>query len=219
MKIALLASIFLVFAVGCKKGPMAVVKDPGPAQLSAGAVLAESSDKTVSIAIPSGWKRGSESSFSMPSMSDLGSGMGSEQSTPSTEESANEAEEAAELEKRGILVWANDSSKPIPGEERTHFSVKKIDESMSLDEAAEAAKGNLINEGAIQKVELPIGPAARLEAKNTKKDGGELFTILYVVVNGNQVYNIRFTTQNGPTAVQSIEQEVINSLRIKPATP
>lgn len=88
---------------------------------------------------------------------------------------------------------------------------------MSLEDAAKEAKDDLLNEGAIQYVELPIGKAARLEAKNTKIDGGELFQVVYLVVNGEEVYNIRFTTQNSPSGVQQIEKEVMNSLRIKPA--
>ncbi|MBC8064423.1 MAG: hypothetical protein H7Y17_06315, partial [Chlorobia bacterium] len=79
------------------------------------------------------------------------------------------------------------------------------------------AKQDILNEGPIQYVELPIGKVARMEAKTTKIDGGELFQIVYVVVNGEHIYNIRFTTQNAPTSVQQIEKEVMDSLRIKPA--
>lgn len=223
MKKAVIASLVFVFALGCKKGPVVVVKDPGPAQLPAGTQLAESSDKAVSIAIASGWKQGGPDSFTAPSLGDMMGSMGGDmqsmtQGSPSAGESAMDAETAADLEKKGILIWVNDSTKPIPGEERTHYRIKRTDNGpMSLEDAAAEAKEGLINEGPIQYVELPIGKAARLEAKNTKIDGGELFQVVYVVVNGEHVYNIRFTTQNGAGVIQGVEKDVINSLRIKPA--
>jgi hypothetical protein len=146
----------------------------------------------------------------------MGEGMGS--GAPPPEETAMDAEEAAALEKKGILIWVNGSSRPIPGEERTHYRIKmKKDGPMSLEDAAADAKQDMYNEGEIQYVDLPIGKAARLEGLTKKIDGGELFVVMYVVVNGEDVYNIKFATQEQPGTVQGIEKDVINSLRIKPA--
>jgi hypothetical protein len=36
-------------------------------------------------------------------------------------------------------------------------------------------------------------------------------------VNGEHIYNVKFSTQNAPSQVQQIEREVMESLRIKPA--
>lgn len=219
MNKVLLASLLVVFAVGCKKGPVIVVKDPGPAQVTQGTQIAESSDKSVSIMVAPGWKRGSPNSSSMPSLGGLegmGEGMGS--APPSNEETAINAEEAADLEKKGILIWINGSSRPIPGEQRTYYRVKvKKDGPMSLEDAATAAKDDMMNESAPQFIDLPIGKVARLEGLTKKIDGGELYEVIYVVVNGEDVYSVKFGTQEQPTIIQGIEKDVMNSLRIKPA--
>jgi hypothetical protein len=40
---------------------------------------------------------------------------------------------------------------------------------------------------------------------------------VYVIVNGEHIYDVRFTTQNDPSSVKNVEKQVIDSLRIKPA--
>jgi len=215
--------------VGCKGGPKSVVKYPGPAAIPDGATLAESSDRTVSIMVPPGWNRGGPSSNPLGSLRDMGTDSSTSELPSGTRDLANsmasqdqaaEAEEAAELEKKGILVWVNDSTKPIVGEERTHYSVKLVkDAGASLEQAAQDAKADLIDEGAPTYVELPIGKAARFQTKNIKVDGGELNQILYIIVNGVDIYKVRFATQNGEQAINLIEKPVIDSIRIKPATP
>jgi hypothetical protein len=224
MKQALVVFSLVLCLAGCK-GPGPIVKDPGPATIPPGATLAESSDKTVSIMVASGWKRGCKNSMSAPSLGDLAGQLGENSQLQDlahgaqNEENAIDATEAAEMEKDGILIWVNDSSRWIPGEERTSYRVKRQQAGHStLEEAAEDAKQNLLNEGPIQYVELPIGRAARMEANTVKIDGGQLFQIEYVVVNGCDTYSIRFTTQNDPSSVKSVEKAVIESLRIKPAT-
>lgn len=229
MKKIFAASLLLVFALGCKKGPVVVVKDAGPYQAPQGTTIAESSDRLVSIAIPSGWRRGGPNSMVAPTLAEgmgamggIGEGSGELNSVGQgslfQEDTAAEAQIAADLEKKGILIWVNNSSRPIPGEERTSFRIRRTDGGpMSLEEAAKAAKDNLLNASAIQYVELPIGKVARLEAKTTKIDGGERFEIVYIAVNGEHIYNLKFTTQESPTSVQGIEKEVVDSWRIKPA--
>jgi len=224
MKRALLfLPILILVSVGCGKSAPPV-KEASPAQLAPGATLANSSDKSVSVMVPSGWKRGSKHSLVGSGLGDMmgqmGEGGGELQDLAQgiqNEEDALDAEEAAELEKEGILIWVNDSSRPIPGEERTHYRIKRSQAGHgSVEDAAEDAKQDLLNEGPIQYVELPIGKAARMEASTTKIDGGQLFQIVYVIVNGKDTYNIRFTTQNDPSSVKNVEKSVIESLRIKP---
>lgn len=216
-----------IVAVGCNKGPVVVVTDPGPYQAPQGAVVAKSSDGAVSIMVPNGWRRGGPGSMVMPSLGEVMGGMGSESmggdmqslaNQMQQDETAAEAQAAAELEKKGILIWVNNSSRPIPGEERTSYRIKRTDDGpKSLEDAATAAKDGIINEGPVQYVDLPIGKVARFEAKTTKIDGGELFQIVYVIVNGEHIYNVRFVTQEAPTVVQQIEKDVMESLRITPA--
>ena len=223
MKPFLILPLLIVVFSGCKHGPLVVTKDPGPAQLPQGATLAESSDRTASLVVPNGWRRGGPDSLSAPSLGDMmgsmgGSGSSDLQNGIASSEQAGDAQMAADLEKKGVLIWINDSSKPIPGEERTHFSVKLLKgERKTLEEAVEDAKGDLINEAPPTYVELPIGKVGRLQAKNTKIDGGELNQVLYLIVNGSDVYKIRFATQNGDTVIPQVEDQVMQSLRIKPA--
>lgn len=223
-----IVSLLMIFALGCKKGASVAVKDPGPYQAQAGEQIAESGDKNVSILVPGGWKRGGPMS-STTSMSEtlgglgegttgeLGENMQNMAQGMAKDEAAMDATEASELEAKGILIWVNDGSRPIPGETRTHYSVKKTSGASSLEDAATAARDDITGESAPQMVEIPIGKAARFESKVTNRDGGEVFTIMYVVVNGEDAYQIKFVTQNMPSAVQSIEKQVIDSLRITPA--
>lgn len=222
------ALFLLVAAMGCKKGPVVVVADPGPYQAPQGATIAKSSDGLVSVLVPSDWKRGGPGSMVMPSFGEMVGGMGSESmggngmenlaQQMQQDEAAADAQTAAELEKKGILIWVNNSSRPIPGEERTSYRIKRTDDGpKSLEDAATAAKDGIMGEGPIQYVDLPIGKVARMEAKVTKVDGGELYQIVYVIVNGDHIYNVRFTTQEAPTTIQQIEKEVMESLRITPA--
>jgi hypothetical protein len=220
MKRFLILPFLIILFSGCKHGPVVVTKDPGPAQLPQGAILAESSDRTVSVVVPNGWRRGGPDSMSAPSLGDMMGSMGGSGGGIGSSDQAGEAQTAADLEKKGVLIWINDSSKPIPGEERTHFSIKLLKgEGKSLEEAVEDAKGDLINEAPPTYVELPIGRVGRLQAKNTKIDGGELNQVLYLIVNGNDVYKVRFATQNGDTVIPQVEDQVMQSLRIKPAKP
>ena len=224
MKRILFVGVLLAFVFGCKGGPVVSVKDPGPAQIPEGSQLAESSDKTCSLMVAQGWKRGGPySSVPGSGLPDLGS-LGSENpdmaaiaQNAAQEEAAYDAEEAADLEKKGILIWVNDSSRPIPGEARTNYRLRRKDDGpMSLEDALEDAKMDILNEQ-VSYVDLPIGKAARMEAMTTKIDGGQLFQIVYVIVNGEHIYDLRFTTQNDPTSVKNIEKQVVESLRIKPA--
>lgn len=213
-----------VFSVvfGCKKGPVVVTKDPGAAPLQQGWQLAESSDKTVSMGIAPGWRRGGAGSMNM--MEFATSGMGNEGSSEAfnqqieAEQQKNDAEVAAELEKKGIVISCIDGSKPIPGEARTQYTVKreKIGP-MSMEDAAQAVKGNLTNEGDPKFVEIPIGKAAYFHITNTMKDGGVVTKIVYVVCNGEDVYTVSFVTENAASTVDSIAEPVIQTLRIKPA--
>ena len=224
--ILVLAAVFGTM-IACKKGPVVVTKDPGPAQALPGGAIAQSADGEVSIMIYPGWKRGGPYSGNMPSLSDLGAlGGGSTDvnsdltnpSQPVAPSTQVDVETEADLAKKGIAIWVNDSSRPIPGEERTSYRIKvNTDGPKSLEDAAADVKQDLLNEGPVQYVELPIGKAARYEAKTTKIDGGELYQIVYVLVNGDKWYTVKFTTQNAPSTVQNVEKAVIDSLRIKPA--
>lgn len=222
-KIILISTILCVIA-GCKKGPVAVVKDPGPAQLPAGWQLAESSDKTVSMAIAPGWRRGGAGSMNVMDMATSGMGVeGTAQDNGFSqqmekEQQANDAEVAAELEKKGIVISCIDGSRPIPGEARNQYMVKREKKGpMSLEDAAKDEKEHLVNEGEPKYIDLPIGKAAYFHAVEEMKDGGTVTKIAYVICNGEDVYTITFVTEAQASIIEQIAEPVIATLRIKPA--
>ncbi|MBN9501720.1 MAG: hypothetical protein BGO01_15385 [Armatimonadetes bacterium 55-13] len=222
MKKVFALSIISLVVVACSKGPVPTVKSAAPAQLGQGWDLAESSDKTVSLGIAPGWKRGGANSMNM--MEFATSGMGTEGMTQEAlaqleqEQQKNDAEVAAELEKKGIVISCIDSSKPIPGEERTRYTVKREKKGpMTLEAAAEAAKEDLIDEKGPTMVDLPIGKAARFDSKSTLRDGGVVTKVVYILCNGDDVYTVSFITENDANSILQVVDPVIQTLRIKPA--
>jgi len=214
----------LCVALGCKHGPTLVTKDPGPAQMPADWKLAQSSDKTVSLGVASGWRQGAPGSMNVAEMAT--SGMGTEGMSPEgmsqldKMQQESDAQAAADLEKKGIVISCIDSSKPIPGEARTQYRVKREKKGpMSLEDATAAEKGQQIGAGAPTYVELPIGKAGYLHVTDNLKDGGVVTKIIYIVCNGEDVYTISFITENAASTIESIADPVIQTLRIKPATP
>lgn len=221
-RIALISFVSFV-VLACNKGPVPVVKDPGPAQLPQGWTLFESSDKTVSMGIAPGWRKGGAKSSNMTEIAT--SGMGTEGMPQnfvdqmSQTQQADDAQVMADLEKQGIIISCIDSSRPIVGEERTRYNVKREKKGpMKLEDAAEEAKGNLIGEGQPQPVELPIGKAIRYDSTEERKDGGVVSRITYIVCNGEDVYTISFVTESAASVIQQVAEPVIQTLRIKPAS-
>ena len=222
MKKIFLISAILWVAVGCKHGPVLVTKNPGPVQYPAGWQVAESSDKQVSMGIAPGWRRGAPGAMNMI---DIGtSGMGTEDMSSEgvnrleKMQQEEDAKAAAELEKKGIIISCIDSSKPIPGEARTQYKVKREKKGpMSLEDATAAAKEGEYGASAPTYVEMPIGKVGCLHITNNLKDGGVVTKIIYVVCNGEDIYTIYFITENAPSTIESIADPVMQSLRITPA--
>jgi hypothetical protein len=57
----------------------------------------------------------------------------------------------------------------------------------------------------------------RYDSSVDQRDGGVVTRIMYVIVDGADMYEVTFTTESAPHVIQSIAPTVINSLRIKPS--
>lgn len=220
---------------GCKKaGEFHVIAAP-PAQLEGGWNLATSRDKTVSVGVPSGWRAGVDTAMSgMPGMGNLPR-MDAAPGGPSTDIGLNnqiqqmeqnmqadsqkeEQEKLAKLEKEGIIVNVINGSKPIPGEQRTRFYVKRVHDSPgSLDDAAEAERKHYGSKDKPTPVKLPIGPAFRITEDDSLRDGMTMHQISYVIVYDADTYLLRFESEEDISAIQQVAEPVAMSLRIVPA--
>ena len=229
--------IALTLLGGCKKGEESHVTVVAPVTLDPGWSFTESRDHTVSLAVPSGWRAGADTA--MGNLSDLAASVGNAssggqaQADPNmspdmqnlaqkvAQDSQKEEQKALDdLEKKGIIINVLGGSKPIPGEERTRFYVKKThtDGSASLQEAVENERTHYAFKPKPSDIALPIGKAARMSADDSLKDGATLHQISYVIVDGGDSYALRFVTEEDVQAIQSVASAVANSLRIKPST-
>lgn len=135
------------------------------------------------------------------------------------ESAAEEAKEMARLHEKGIIVQVVDTSaKPIIGEQRTRYMVKRIahDYNITLDEASQEERKFLMGAKEPQNITLPIGPAIKYEAEITTIGGDKVNRISYVVADGHNSYILRFISTNNPTAIQQVGDEVAKTWRIKP---
>ena len=222
---------------GCKKGEESHVTVAAPVTLDPGWTFTESRDHAVSLAVPSGWRAGADSA--MGNLSELAASVGNAsaggqpQSDPNVgpdmqnlaqkvaQDSQKEEQSAlANLERKGIIINVVNGSKPIPGEERTRFFVKKThsDGSVSLLEAVENEQTHYAFKPKPTDIALPTGKAAKLSADDSLKDGATLHQISYVIVDGGDAYVLRFVTEEDAQSIQSVAAAVANSLRIKPST-
>lgn len=204
--------------IGCKHGPALHVTQAPDGVPPSGWTKLANADKGISVYAPGGWAIGAGTGMDLPTMSDFGDSGGSGMSAAMDKMAADQAkadEEAAKkLESKGIyLSVMNKSVKPIPGEERTRFTVTRVDKggNASMDDVKDLVKkhgGNPVS------VTLPIGPAFRGSGSETMRDGGVVTRICYGVADGSDVYLLEFITEEQPQAIEMIEKDVAASLRI-----
>jgi hypothetical protein len=134
-------------------------------------------------------------------------------------QSEQQAKEAlAKLREKGIFLHIIDGSKPIPGEERTRYYVKKVDHNgnwslkMACDDEVEYFKGWGADKPKL--VNLPIGPVYKIAADYKTRGGDEVERIGYITVDGPATYLLRFISTNNPQAVLSIADDVAKTWRI-----
>jgi hypothetical protein len=212
-----------------------VKKAPDPV-LSAGWKLVKDDETGVQIGVPSGWQVGMDSPASLTGLANSLGNASPDQTSPDLSsvpqdsalqqlqtqmaaDSAKQEKEALEkLRAKGIILHVIDGSKPTVGEERTKYTVQKLDKghNVSLEEArdeeVEYFKGWGANPAKL--VNLPIGPAYRIDADYKTRGGDEVERVSYVVVDGTNSYFLRFVSTNNPQAVLSVEKDVADSWRI-----
>ncbi|HWD37667.1 MAG TPA: hypothetical protein VG944_02380 [Fimbriimonas sp.] len=208
------------------------VKAAGKPTLPSGWSVADDAQDGITLGVAPGWREGADTGLdpmemaqgvagdaSQPSM-DPDSPAGKLQADIQKQNAADEKEALANLRAKGVVIQIIDSSKPIPGEARTRYYVKKVDHGGNY--ALDAAKNDEIDflggsaESSAKKVELPIGPAYRFEIESKTRGGDELARISFVVVDGSNSYSLRFIATNNSQAIQSIADSVAHTWRITP---
>ena len=228
-----LLAVPLVAIAGCNhhNNPEMHLKSV-PMTLPAGWQQTTSENGKVSLGVAPGWHAGVEKTADIlggMSMGDSGSadptaanpdatkllGKIGEEFAAQEKEQQKAALEA--LKKKGIIIQVLDGSKPTPGEARTRYFVMEshADWFFSLDEAVEIEKPRFFANVKPTKVTLPIGDAMRMEETRTLRDGGVLTVISYLVVNGHDMYSLRFTTESQGTPLKDIADQVSKTLRVK----
>ncbi len=209
----------LIVLAGCKKNPPLAVKDAPIGQIPQGWERLDNLDQGISLYAPPGWKIGAGTSMDLPDLTSMGGDTNQNleqmQAQAEAEQDKADAEAAKALEKKNIFLSVIDKNiKPIPGEERTRFFVKRVDEhgNVTMEDVAEEVKSLA---GTASSVTLPIGPAQRGLSTETRKDGGVVTLICYGIPAEDHIYVLEFITEEAPDTIKSIEQQVAESLRIK----
>ena len=218
-------------SIGCKPGPTEHVKLV-PLTLPTGWVVIEDKGQGISVAIPPSWKAGTGTASDLSSMMNNGvdpstagqvdpnSALGQIQGSMEGSAKLDEAKEAARLAAKGIYLSATDGSRGTIGETRTSLDLKKVahDGSYSMEDAVADEKDSLrgLGAGDPKPIKLPIGNAVKFNAEATTRGGDKVNHIHYVVVDGKNVYVLRFRSTNNPQAIQSVADDVVNTLRIVP---
>ncbi len=224
--------LLAVSLVGCKGGPAISVKKAAPL-LPSGFTKGESDDKVASLGVPPGWRQGVDRMMTMGSaLADVGASAGGDSAQPMPEDlskslddmtkqgeaeaDAKEKESLEKLKAKGIIINCINSSKPTPGEERTHFYLLKQSQggNWTWEDAEKSEVGQYKTKPKATKVTLPIGEALRMQDSWQLIDGMNYTMISYVVPNGPDLYTLRFITEESPETVTSIAQQVAESLRI-----
>jgi len=130
-----------------------------------------------------------------------------------------EKEGLAKLEAKGIVINVINGSKPISGEQRTRFYVKRVHDAAigSLEDAAEAERKHFGAKDKPTAVKLPIGNAYRVSEDDSLRDGMTMHQISYIVVDDADTYLLRFETEEDAQAITAVAEAVANTLRITPA--
>jgi hypothetical protein len=130
----------------------------------------------------------------------------------------DEQAELLKLEEKGVLVNViSMGNKPIIGEARTRYYVlKTAGGATTLEAAADVERTHFAQRPKYETIQLPIGEAIKTSVRDELRDGGIRHQISYVVVDGSDIYSLRFVTQEDPQVINSIAEQVAQTWRIKP---
>lgn len=217
-RLAATASIVAALLSGCGKPANHLTAAPEAALPSAQWQLATNEKHPISVGIAPGWREGQAPIVSM----DLGQDSGqtvdpSMQASIDAAEKQAKAETAAELERQGILLQITDGSRPIPGELPTQYILKHISlpGEMDLENGTKVARLDLDFAPDPEFVDSPMGKAAKFTLNYTSKGGDKVHEIMYVFVDGKEMYELTFTS-TGDNVIKPIADQVMQTLRIKP---
>ncbi len=199
--------------------------------LPQGWVKADSNDKDVSLAVPSGWRQGANTLFGTGNVADILATNDPSAPKLTADEAKNieditkgfdrinkedELKNLDKLAQKGIILHCVSTNQKVIGEELTRFYVKKKSQSSNwtwLD--TDGSEQDCFNSKQIAKdVTLPIGLAHRMQATWQQTDGAMYTQISYLIPNGRDLYVLRFITVESPEVVTTIEKEVADSLRL-----
>jgi hypothetical protein len=220
-RIALCLGVALagVLVTGCKHGPATTLKIV-PFELPPGYTKVENPEQGLAIGAPPGWGIGAVSTMDVGGLAGMDpSSMGGGDFAAKMEK-ANEEQAKADvkaLEAKGIYLSIIDKgARPVVGEERTRCQIYKQDMggNAQLEDATKKIQDDLINEDAPQMIDLPIGKAVKIHAHNVNRDGGNVDKYYYGLVNGQNMYIVRFVTEQASNDLDNISMIAMKSLRI-----
>lgn len=114
------------------------------------------------------------------------------------------------------LVLNDSTYKPIPGEPATGLTVNvsKRGGGADLDGEVKKITDDLINEESM-KLDLAVGPAYEIKHRSKSIGGDDIWRMIYIICDGENVYRIDFTTTTGAQVISDIAPGVIQSFRVK----
>jgi hypothetical protein len=185
----------------------------------------------VAFAVPTGWRKGANGLFGTTNPFEIGAPndpsappMTAEEKKMSEDVSKtlsdmgkeSELENMEKLRKKGIILQAISTGKPVIGEDLTRYYVKKKSQNSNWTwaDVDGSEQDCFLNKQKATEVKLPIGLAHKMQATWQKSDGANYTQISYLVPKGSDLYILRFITVEPPETITSIEKEVAETLRI-----
>lgn len=219
MKHGLLLLALVSLGLGCSK-PAIHLTAVGDGGLPGGWDQMKSDTFPVSVGVAPGWKIGPAGAFNslVSGSTDTPSNDAGQQILDSMKKAAEEDAKAQmkSLEKKGILLICNDGSRPLPGEVSTEYFLKHETRpgNLDLEEAAGIIKSDLLGASAPETLDTPLGKAAKISCEITTIAGDKVHKIVYVFVDGRELYTLRFAC-TGDDKIKDIAEPVMKTLRIQ----
>lgn len=205
MKHFVIGLMAIGFLVGCApKNVVTLNRGVEPAVLSPGWYARAESG--YSLMVPESYQVPKEAGLSMQDLGNLANPAVSYGMSPGQESTT----------KNAALILNDKTYKPIPGEPTTGLTVNisKVGGGADLDGEAKKVSENLMNDDMV-KIDLPVGAAYELTHKGKMVTGDEVWRMIYVVCDGEQVYRFDFTMTNGAQAIDTVAPAVMQSFRVQ----
>lgn len=200
----------LAALVGCGKREVTKLKAAPDPQVPAGWSVHRVDAANFGLAAPDNWQVPRDPGMDVNTLQNLSNPAVSYGLAPGKESTTAEA----------VLFLADKNVRPIPGEPMTSISVTRRLESGGAnvtDEADDVAREyTKIHER--NSIELPVGKAVEIKAVTGTRGGDTIRHIDYVLVNGEEVFVIRFVTTQSASTLTDVARPVMETFRVfKPA--